>query len=252
MMKRGAGLLFSWLGILILLAFWTPVQAQEEALSEQISTIPRTSSDEVMQRPAELTDEAGNLHQKVTTSSDEAQAYYDQVVSYLHSYVWVEAARSFHEALRRDSGLAMAHLGLAKACTGAAAYKDAFTHLEKAAEIAEQGNLMEKEERWVALGREQLDGIFSAPDERPKRLQAYRQAIDELITLAPDDAHAWVLRGNAEERSLAGRGQGGQVGSVVYYAAALKRDPEHFEALIALGRIDEAKEAHERMKKYFE
>lgn len=217
-------------GVVILLAFGAPLSAQDETISRQISTIPRTSSDEVMQRSTELTDEAGQMHQAVTTSSAEAQAYYDQGLAYLHSYVWVEAARSFHEALRRDPQLAMAHLGLAKAYTGATAYQDAFTHHKRAAEIADQGTLTEKEKRWIALGRQQLDGIFSAPDERNKRLQEYRQAIEELIALDPDDAHAWVLRGNAEERSLAGRGQGGRVGSVAYYDAALKRDPEHFGA----------------------
>ena len=216
--------------VVVLLTFLSPVRAQDETVGRQISTIPRTSSDEVMQRPTELTDEAGQLHQKVTTSSAEAQAYYDQGLAFLHSYVWVEAARSFHESLRRDPQLAMAHLGLAKAYTGATAYKDAFTHLKKAAEIADQGNVTEKETRWIALGQQQLDGIFSAPAERDKRLQDYRQGIEELIALDPDDAHAWVLRGNAEERSLAGRGQGGRVGAVAYYDAALKRDPQHFGA----------------------
>ena len=216
--------------VAILLAFWSPLSAQDEIVSRQISSIPRTSSDEVMQRPTQLTDGAGKMHQKVTTSSAEAQAYYDQGLAYLHSYVWVEAARSFHEALRRDPQLAMAHLGLAKASTGATAYQDAFTHLKQAAEIAAEGNLTEKEKQWIALGQLQLDGIFAAPDERSRRLQEYRQTIDELIVLDPDDAHAWVLRGNAEERSLAGRGQGGRVGSVAYYDAALKRDPEHFGA----------------------
>jgi len=183
--------------VAILLAFWSPLSAQDEIVSRQISSIPRTSSDEVMQRPTQLTDAAGQLHQKVTTSSAEAQAYYDQGLAYLHSYVWVEAARSFHEALRRDPQLAMAHLGLAKASTGATAYQDAFTHLKQAAEIADEGNLTEKEKRWIALGQLQLDGIFSAPAERSQKLQEYRQAIEELIALDPDDAHGWVLRGNA-------------------------------------------------------
>jgi tetratricopeptide (TPR) repeat protein len=232
MMKRKTGLLplLSLGRVVVLLAFLSPLAAQSETIVQHISTIPRTSSDEVMQRPTELTGEAGQLHQQVTTNSAEAQAYYNQGLAYLNSYVWVEAARSFHEALRRDPGLAMAHLGLAKAYTGATAYKDAFDHLKQAAEIADQGNATEKEKRWIALGQQQLDGIFSAPDERNKRLQEYRQAIDDLIALDPDDAHAWVLRGNAEERSMAGRGQGGRVGSVAYYDAAIKRDPKHFGA----------------------
>ncbi len=176
MMKRKSDRLpFSSIGlVVIVLASLFPLSAQDETVTQQISSIPRTSSDEVMQRPTELTDEAGKMHQKVTTSSAESQAYYDQGLAYLHSYVWVEAARSFHEALRLDPQLAMAHLGLAKAYTGATAYKDAFTHLKKAAEIADQGNVTEKEKRWIALGQQQVDGIFSAPAERGKRLQEYR------------------------------------------------------------------------------
>ncbi len=206
------------------------ILAQDATVTSQIASIPRTSSSEVMKRPVTLTDGAGRMHQKVSTDFSEAQAYYDQGLAYLHSYVWVEAARSFHEALRRDPHLAMAHLGLAKAYTGATAYKDAFFHHKQAAELVAQGNVTEKEAKWIALGRQQLDGVFASPQERSKRLQEYRQAIDELIVLDPDDAHAWVLRGNASERSVSGRGQGGRVPSVAYYDAALQRDPEHFGA----------------------
>jgi tetratricopeptide (TPR) repeat protein len=237
---------------LLLIFLITPFSgalAQDATITSQIESIPRTSSAEVMEREVALTDGAGHMHQKVSTDSAEAQAYYDQGIAYLHSYVWVEAARSFHQALHRDPQLAMAHLGLAKAYTGATAYKDAFFHLKQAAKIAAQGNVTEKEARWIALGQQQLDGIFAAPQERSKRLQEYRQAIDELIVLDPDDAHAWVLRGNASERSVSGRGQGGRVASVAYYDAALKRDPEHFGAhhyLVhsyeGLGRYDKAAE----------
>ena len=189
---------------IIMIALVLPVSAQDEHISQQIAAIPRTSSDEVMQRPVKLMDGAGKMHQKVTTNSAIAQAYYDQGIAYLHSYVWVEAARSFHEALRHDPRLAMAHLGLAKAYIGATAYKDALTHLQKATEIVNQGNVTEKETRWIALGQQQLDGILSVSGDHNDRLQAYRQAIEELIALDPDDSHAWVLRGNAEERRISG------------------------------------------------
>ena len=45
----------------------------------------------------------------------EAQRFYDQGLAYLHNYVWIEAARSFHQALRLDSQLALAHVGLSYA-----------------------------------------------------------------------------------------------------------------------------------------
>ena len=193
--------------------------------------IARTSSAEVMQRPLALTGAAGKLHQKVSTRSPEAQAYYDQGLAYLHSYVWVEAARSFHEALRRDPDLAMAHLGLARACIGATAYQDAFDHLRKASQLAAEGKTTAVEAKWIELGEQQLEALFAAPQERTRKQTAYKRAADELIVMDSENPHAWVLRGNAEEADpAAGRGQGGGVGAVAYYEAALKRDPDHFGA----------------------
>jgi len=54
----------------------------------------------------------------VSTSSPDAQAFYDQGLAYLNSFVWIEAARSFHQALRLDPSLGMAQLGLSDAYVG--------------------------------------------------------------------------------------------------------------------------------------
>ena len=139
--------------VIFLIGPFSITLAQDATVTSQIASIPRTSSSEVMKRPVSLTDGAGHIHQKVSTDSAEAQAFYDQGLAYLHSYVWVEAARSFHEALGHDPQLAMAHLGLAKAYTGATAYKDAFFHHKQAAKLVAQGNVTEKEAKWIALGQ---------------------------------------------------------------------------------------------------
>ncbi len=60
----------------------------------------------------------GHIHEEVTTSSPVAQKYYDQGLLLLYAYDWINAARSFSEALRRDPHLALAHLGLSFAYTG--------------------------------------------------------------------------------------------------------------------------------------
>src|SRR5271169_6147983 len=70
---------------------------------------------ELLERPLPLRHGIGHAHEAVTTSSADAQAFYDQGLAYLHSYVWIEAARSFHQALRLDPKLAMAQLGLSYA-----------------------------------------------------------------------------------------------------------------------------------------
>src|SRR5215208_1180128 len=67
---------------------------------------------EVAQRPVTLRPEVGSAHDAAGTASKPAQAFFDQGLAYLHSYVWLEAARSFNQALRIDPKLALAHVGL--------------------------------------------------------------------------------------------------------------------------------------------
>src|SRR4029077_13877359 len=74
----------------------------------QVGYIPRA----VLQRAIPLRNDIGRVNDVVTTKNAEAQAFYNQGVAYLHSYVWIDAARSFNQALRLDPGLAMAHVGL--------------------------------------------------------------------------------------------------------------------------------------------
>jgi tetratricopeptide (TPR) repeat protein len=210
--------------------FWPVLRAQVADIPPTAASIPRRSSKEVMERPIALTNAAGKLHQKVTTGNAEAQAYYDQGVANLHNYVWVDAARSFHEALRRDPELAMAHLGLAKAHANADSWGDAFAHQKKAEEPAAKVKLTPKEAKWIELGRLQLNAIFAASAERTQKHQQYKTEIEELIAMDPDDAHAWVLRGNAEEGRPNGRGQGGGVGAIAFYEAALRHDPNNWAA----------------------
>src|SRR5262245_49942060 len=65
--------------------------------------------------PAKLVPNLCLLKYRITTSSPECQAYFDQGLGYFYSYVWMEAARSFETALRHDSHCAMAWWGLSRA-----------------------------------------------------------------------------------------------------------------------------------------
>lgn len=82
--------------------------------THELTQVPQ----EILERPLPVRDGIGKAHEDVTTISKDAQAYYDQGLAYLHSYVWIEAARSFHQALRLDAKLAMAQLGLSYAFAG--------------------------------------------------------------------------------------------------------------------------------------
>src|SRR5438128_12679238 len=87
--------------------------AQESHQSHQIPSVPA----DLLQRPLPLRTGIGAAHDAVSTTVPQALAYYDQGLAYLHSYVWVEAARSFHHALKLDPTLAMADVGLSVAYT---------------------------------------------------------------------------------------------------------------------------------------
>src|SRR6185503_11875106 len=97
--------------LMLVLASAGPAWAQDDphaACAAPPSYVPA----ELLSRAVPLRTGIGNSHEEVTTTSKEAQAFYDQGLNYLESYVWIEAARSFHQALRLDPDLGMAYLGL--------------------------------------------------------------------------------------------------------------------------------------------
>src|SRR4029453_1854098 len=160
---------------------------------------------EILERPVALRSGTGNAHEHVTTSSADAQAFYDQGLNYLHGYVWIEAARSFRQALRLDPGLGMAWVGLSRVYSGledAARAREALLEAEALAPKASA-----RERRRGALRAQQ----FEARDDgwNPTKHREYKQAIDSALAAHPSDAELWLVRGNAEEPTAAGRGQRG-------------------------------------------
>ena len=163
---------------------------------------------EVLQRPVPLRAGTGNSADAATTSSDEALLFYLQGLNYLHGYAWIEAARSFNQAMRLDPDMAMAHWGLSRIYSGlddhAAAVSDA-----------------QKRRPWRnARPRESSDASRCAcSSSKRSRISATRlcmrhtsRRIDKAIAADIDDAELWLIRGNAEEPTAAGRGQRGWVG----------------------------------------
>src|SRR5712691_7618156 len=178
----------------------------------------------ILQRPVPLRDGIGRANQRVTTSSAQAQAFYDQGLAYLHSYVWIEAARSFNEALRHDANLAMAYVGLSEALGElglSAEARDANAHAQKLA-----GAVTEREWLRVALRANQLDAA-AHPDDG-SRHTAYKQRLDEVLTKYPGDVEFLLLVGQAQDPSTDGHGMGGGSSSLRFYERALARSPEYF------------------------
>jgi tetratricopeptide (TPR) repeat protein len=228
---------------LIVFAFLsTGASAQQNAHDHQgaVDSIPL----ELLNKPLTLREGVGKINDTVTTSSKEAQSYYHQGVAYLHSYVWIEAARSFNQALRLDAKFAMAYAGLCRAYIGLNVTPAARLALEKAQTFA--STITPRERRRILLHFKQLDAL--ADIFNSEKQLAYQKALDDALLADPNDVELLLLRGNAEEGNpAAGRGQRGLEGSLAFYQRALALAPHHSGAhhylthtFENLGRIEEA------------
>ena len=181
---------------------------------------------EMLERPVPIRSGIGAVSETVTTSSKEAQAFYNQGLAYLHSYVWIEAARSFNQALGHDGKLAMSYIGLSRAFSGLNAHTAARAALERAQLLA--SGVSEREQRRISIRAKHLDAIAD-PGNVEKHFQ-YKNAIDAALATDPKDIELWLLRGISEEANAAGRGQHGGAPSIRFYEKALQLSPDNFAA----------------------
>ena len=180
---------------------------------------------EILSRAIPLREGIGAFHEAVSTLSPKAQLFYDQGQAYLHSYMWIEAAQSFHQALRFDSKLAMAYVGLSYAYSpidfGAA--QDALTSA-----MPMVRGISDRERRRVDIRRLQLEAMLHP--QNATMLAAFREALDEALHGNPTDSELLLLRGNAEEPTPFGDGQGCVVSAIPYYQKVLELSPQNFAA----------------------
>ncbi len=203
----------------------TALMAQDEdphAACADMGWVPR----EILERPVSLRSGTGNSADTPTSASPEAQAFYRQGLNYLHGYVWIEAARSFNQALRLDPGMALAYWGLSRTYSGLDDDEAAIRMARRAQELAQSAS--PREQRRIALRLKQLEAI--ADFGNPALHNAYKQAIDQALAIDYDDVELWLIRGNAEEPSAAGRGQRGAAASTAFYHQALKVAPANAAA----------------------
>mgnify|MGYP000916880824 CR=1 FL=1 len=179
--------------------------------------------EELLQRPLPLRDGIGGAHDTVTTASPEAQRYYDQALAYMHGYVWVEAARSLHQALRLDAGLGMAHVALTTVYLELNQPARASESLSRARALA--SSLSPHDQQHLAAREAQMQAE-AAPGDATK-LAAYRRALDAAVRAFPDDVELLLWRGVAESNDPADRGQGAVASAIPYFTKALERAPGH-------------------------
>jgi len=181
---------------------------------------------EIAVRPVTLRTGIGVAHDAVGTSSKDAQAFYDQGLAYLHSYVWLEAARSFQQALRADPKLAIAYGRLSLAYTELNAPAAAREAIERARTMAASATPHDRRH----LDLELLRWAAETSPQDPAKLSTYRAALDAALVAYPDDEELWLARGQAESSDPAERGQGSVAGSVRFYQKAVALAPGHFAA----------------------
>jgi tetratricopeptide (TPR) repeat protein len=177
----------------------------------------------ILDRPLPLRANTGNSADEVTTSSSDARAYYLQGLNYLHGYSWIEGARSFQQAIRLDSSFAMAHWGLSRIYSGLDDHERAIAAAQRAKELAAKAT--PREQRRIAVRLAQLDALADLGNA--SLFAAYKQAIDRAIAVDIGDPELWLIRGNAEEPTAAGRGQRGGVASTAFYQEALRLAPDN-------------------------
>ena len=200
---------------------------------------------EILDRPVSLRTGIGTVHQKVQTASPQAQAFYDQGLAYLHSFVWIEAIRSFHQALREDPNVAMAYLGLADAYIGLQDPATARSALERAKLFEKK--LTGREREWLAIRDAEVS--YAEDGTNPDAYVAYRKAVADALKKNPNDPWLWVQRGLADESSPFTHGQAGGVDTLAFYKTAMTLAPDNLPALHyyahtceSIGRIPEALE----------
>jgi tetratricopeptide (TPR) repeat protein len=150
--------------------------------------------------PAELLQGIGTLHHPITTTSSEAQKFFDQGLTLFYAFNFQEAARSFIRSCQLDPSAPMPYWGLALILgpsynTGinnsSEREKSGFTAIQKAKKLAAASGVPDVERAYIdALAHRLTD------DPKPdlKALESnYIQSMRELSHRYPDDPDAATL-----------------------------------------------------------
>jgi tetratricopeptide (TPR) repeat protein len=205
------------LGTICCASVLSPALAQSDLHSseDKIGWVPRA----ILERPVPLRQGIGNLHEKVTTSSPQAQAFYDQGLDYYYGWDWIEAVRSFNQALRLDPDLAMAYIGLSEVYTQLQDTAAAQNACSKAQSLS--GKLSELDRTRIQIRADQLDFLAHADSE--EKYFTWRNANSNALTANPMDWELWIQLGDAI-------GVGGGIEPIADFEAALAFSPDNSAA----------------------
>ena len=142
----------------------------------------------------------GSHHQSVTTSSPEAQAYFDQGLRLVYAFNHIEAESAFREATRLDPACAMCYWGIALT-QGSNYNSPTDAEREKVASAAIQ-EALRRADRVTPRERATIEALAkrhaTTPGaERAALDRAYADAMREVARRFPDDLDAATLFADA-------------------------------------------------------
>lgn len=215
-------------------------------------------------KPATLATGVGNAHHPVTTSSTQAQTFFDQGLRFIYAFNHDEATRSFERAAQLDPKMAMAWWGIAESVgpnyndpADPGRFKRAHEAIQKAQDLSAGASPSEKAYIDAMAKR------FPADPNADRRAAAeqYHDAMREMVKQFPDDLDAaalfaesgmnlhpwglWHVDGSPElgtEEIVATlesilRRDPDHVGAIHYYIHAVEGSPSPERALAAANRL---------------
>ena len=180
-----------------------PVMAQDtEARPAPGHSLHGNNFSEGPRRKGPLLPGMGAVSFPVTTSSPEAQQWFNQGVGQLHGFWYWEAERSFRTVLSLDPGCLMAHWGLAMACLDNADRARAFLEKDTGAVL---DKLTPRERDWITATRNYLQPQKNEED-RKKAVKQFLSDLEDLAMNHPEEleARAFVLGLQWAKRSQLG------------------------------------------------
>lgn len=146
--------------------------------------------------PVALSPGLGNINHPVSTSNADAQKFFNQGLAYLYGFNHEEAIRSFKQAAKLDSQLAMAYWGTSLALGSnynvqaeGPALVQAYSELQKAIALAPKAS--DHERAYIEALSKRYSSDVQA--DQTKLAVDYKNAMGELAKRYPDDLDAATL-----------------------------------------------------------
>ncbi|MFP6676723.1 MAG: redoxin domain-containing protein, partial [Pirellulaceae bacterium] len=127
-----------------------------------------------------------NVQFKITTSNDEVQKFFNQGVSQLHGFWYLESERSFRHAASLDPDCAMTYWGMAMSNMGNTKRGKGFI----AEATKRKASVSDRERRYIDALHAFLNADTSNADKRKARGSNYIKSFERILYEYPDDVDA--------------------------------------------------------------